>query len=160
MVKREPQNLLNESWLEPESTDPYVVDYILNLINRLKHCQELAERRMSSQQNKRKTWYDRNAVSRKFKVGNKVLALATSKSNKMAMNWIGPGKITGVISDTSYLMDLPEKRDKNTICHVNLIKPYYCPPEYVKIIVEDNDAEIENEAVIPYPVADPTQLNF
>ncbi|GFX98631.1 hypothetical protein TNCV_1502091 [Trichonephila clavipes] len=52
---------------------------------------------MKECQLKRKTWYDRDAVERKFVEGNLVMVLATSKQNKLEVNWIGPGKELGVI---------------------------------------------------------------
>ncbi|XP_035209168.1 uncharacterized protein LOC118183680 [Stegodyphus dumicola] len=83
---RMPQTIVYENWLEEESSDPTVVEYVLDLINRLKKCQELAVERMKECQSKRKLWYDHNAVTR-FKVGDLVLVLATSKPHKMALKW-------------------------------------------------------------------------
>ncbi|GFX70311.1 retrovirus-related Pol polyprotein from transposon 17.6 [Trichonephila clavipes] len=48
---------------------------------------------MKECQLKRKTWYDRDAVERKFVEGDLVMVLVTSKQNKLEVNWIGPGKI-------------------------------------------------------------------
>ncbi|XP_035220599.1 uncharacterized protein LOC118193600 [Stegodyphus dumicola] len=122
---RMPQTIVYENWLEEESSDPTVVEYVLDLINRLKKCQELAVERMKECQSKRKLWYDRNAVTRRFKVGDLVLVLATSKPHKMALNWIESGKVTSVISETNYTVEIPGKRSSDTIYHVNLMKPYY-----------------------------------
>ncbi|GFV14748.1 uncharacterized protein TNCV_3959581 [Trichonephila clavipes] len=47
---------------------------------------------MKECQLKRKTCYDRDAVERKFVEGDLVMVLATSKQNKLEVNWIGPGK--------------------------------------------------------------------
>ena len=106
---RMPQTIVYENWLEEERSDPAVVEYVLDLVNRLKKCEELAVERMKECQSKRKLWYDRNAVTRRFKARDLVLVLATSKSHKMAVNWIGPGKITSVISETNYTVDIPGK---------------------------------------------------
>ena len=88
------------------------MDYILDLNERLKLCQELVVDRMKECQIKRENWYDKHSVSRKFKVGDSVLVLATAKPNKMSVNWIGPGIVTGVISETNHTIDLPEKKIK------------------------------------------------
>ncbi|GFX94342.1 retrovirus-related Pol polyprotein from transposon 17.6 [Trichonephila clavipes] len=48
---------------------------------------------MKECQLKRKTWYDRDVVERKFVEGDLVMVLVTSKQNKLEVNWIGPGKI-------------------------------------------------------------------
>lgn len=66
---------------------------------------------MAEYQEKRKLWYDRNAVFRKFKVGDQVYVLDTFKRNKMAVNWFGPGSVTDVISQTNYPIYIKEKKN-------------------------------------------------
>ncbi|XP_054719150.1 uncharacterized protein LOC129228494 [Uloborus diversus] len=157
---RTPQTLLYENWMVPEESDPNVVEYILNLTNRLKRCQDLAVEKMSEMQVRRKAWYDKNAVNRQFKVGDQVLVLATNKANKMAVNWIGPGVVTSKISETNYVVDVPERRDKCTIYHVNLLKPYHKRPERVNLIIEEEGEDVEQEAEIPFPLPDPTYFDL
>ncbi|GFT82015.1 retrovirus-related Pol polyprotein from transposon 297 [Trichonephila clavipes] len=89
---RTPQTLVYEEWMEEGNTSQSVVEYILQLNNRLKRCQDIAITRMKECQLKRKTWYDRDAVERKFVEGDLVMVLVTSKQNKLEVNWIGPGK--------------------------------------------------------------------
>ncbi len=123
----------------------------------------LAVKRMTDCQKKRKVFCYRNAVSRKFKVGNQVLVLATSKPHKMAVDWIGPGKITGVISNTNFTVDLPEKRNKATIYHVNLKKPYHKLPKFVNLVLVKDVEEVEEDAEIPevpYPLSNPAYIDF
>ena len=157
---RTPLTLLYEKWLDPENTDPHVVDYILEVTNRLKKWQEISESNQKDRQLKRKSWYDRKAVNRSFNVGDLVLVLATAKPNKMAVSWRGPGKITSKISDINYTVELPGKRDNLAIYHVNLLKPYYKRPELVNFIMDEEFEEIEHEAEIPYPVSDPNHFDL
>ena len=107
-----------ENWMEDEEISQNVVDYILELNSRFKLCQDFEVKNMTDCQQKRKLWHDENSVSRKFKVRGLVLVLATMKPHKMAFNWIGPGVVTSVISDTNYTVDIPEKKNKNTIYHI------------------------------------------
>jgi hypothetical protein len=157
---RTPQTIVYEHWLSSEVSDPNVVDYILNLTNRLKKWQDLAGQKMLECQVKRKTWYDKNAVLREFKVGDKVLVLATSKPHKMAVNWIGPGTVSSKISDTNYCVNLPERKDNSTIYHVNLLKPYNSRPECINFMMDEDREEVEQEAEIPYPLQDPTHFDL
>ncbi|GFV98514.1 retrovirus-related Pol polyprotein from transposon 17.6 [Trichonephila clavipes] len=80
---RTPQTLVYEEWMEEGNTSQSVVEYILQLNNRLKRCQDIAITRMKECQLKRKTWYDRDAVERKFVEGDLVMVLVTSKQNKL-----------------------------------------------------------------------------
>ncbi|GFW76700.1 retrovirus-related Pol polyprotein from transposon 297 [Trichonephila clavipes] len=88
-------------------------------------------RAINKMQVKRKTWYDKNAVKREFKDGDLVLVLATSRANKLAVQWIGPGTILNKISETNYLVEIPGRRETSQIYHINMLKPYYKRPEHV-----------------------------
>ncbi|GFV68410.1 retrovirus-related Pol polyprotein from transposon 412 [Trichonephila clavipes] len=140
---RTPQTLVYEEWMEEGNTSQSVVEYILQLNNRLKRCQDIAITRMKECQLKRKTWYDRDVVERKFVEGDLVMVLVTSKQNKLEVNWIGLGKVLSRISDTNYVIDLPGRRDRSTIYHVNLLKPYHRRPELVSLVVEEVSDDIE-----------------
>ncbi|GFW84672.1 retrovirus-related Pol polyprotein from transposon 297 [Trichonephila clavipes] len=157
---RTPQTLVYEEWMEEGNTSQSVVEYILQLNNRLKRCQDIAITRMKECQLKRKTWYDRDAVERKFVEGDLVMVLATSKQNKLEVNWIGPGKVLSRISDTNYVIDLPGRRDRSTIYHVNLLKPYHRRPELESLVVEEVSDDIEGDAEIPYPDKQCTKFDY
>ncbi|GBL73352.1 Retrovirus-related Pol polyprotein from transposon 297 [Araneus ventricosus] len=154
--------LLYEHWVRPQEEDSTVTEYIFDLINRMRHCQELAVTTMTETRDKRKTWYDKNAVKREFRVGEIVLVLATSKPNKMAVQWPGPGVIESKFSETNYIVRMEGKKDKTQIYHINLLKPYHQRLERVNLLVngeENQECEAE-ELTIPYPVSDPNIYDF
>ncbi|GFV05522.1 retrovirus-related Pol polyprotein from transposon 412 [Trichonephila clavipes] len=157
---RTPQTLVYEEWMEEGNTSQSVVEYILQLNNRLKRCQDFAITRMKECQLKRKTWYDRDVVERKFVEGDLVMVLVTSKQSKLEVNWIRPGKVLSRISDTNYVIDLPGRRDRSTIYHVNLLKPYHRRPELVSLVVEEVSDDIEGDAEIPYPDKQCTKFDY
>ncbi|GFU36346.1 retrovirus-related Pol polyprotein from transposon 17.6 [Trichonephila clavipes] len=107
---------------------------------------------MEEMQVKRKTWYDENAVKREFKDGNLVLVLATSRANKLAVQWIGPGTILNKISETNYLVEIPCRRETSQIYHINMLKLYYKRPEHVNVIINDEtqNSLADQELEIPY----------
>ncbi|GFX56194.1 hypothetical protein TNCV_1631231 [Trichonephila clavipes] len=88
------------------------------------------------------------------------MVLVTSKQNKLEANWIGPGKVLSRISDTNYVIDLPGRRDRSTIYHVNLLKPYHRRPELVSLVVEEVSDDIEGDAEIPYPDKQCTKFDY
>ncbi|GBL72390.1 hypothetical protein AVEN_115319-1 [Araneus ventricosus] len=88
---RTPERLLFEKWTEPEEENSLITEYVFELLNRFQKYKELAMEKASAEQIKRKTWYDKKAISREFKIGDQVLILATHKTNKFAVNWVGPG---------------------------------------------------------------------
>ncbi|GFX77512.1 retrovirus-related Pol polyprotein from transposon 297 [Trichonephila clavipes] len=131
---RTPETLVMEHWMEPEEESDLVTEYMFKLIKR---CQEVAINKMEEMQVKRKTWYDKNAVKREFKDGDLVLVLATSRANKLAVQWIGPGTILNKISETNYLVEIPGRCETSQIYHINMLKPYYKRPEHVNVIIND-----------------------
>ncbi|GFU58858.1 retrovirus-related Pol polyprotein from transposon 297 [Trichonephila clavipes] len=147
-----PETLVMEHWMEPEKECDLVTEYMFKLINRLKRCQEVAINKMEEMQVKRKTWYDKNAVKREFKDGDLVLVLATSRANKLAVQWIGPGTILNKISETNYLVEIPGRRETSQIYHINMLKPYYKRPEHVNVIINDEtkNSLADQELEIPY----------
>ncbi|GFV04706.1 retrovirus-related Pol polyprotein from transposon 297 [Trichonephila clavipes] len=149
---RTPETLVMEHWMEPEEEGDLVTEYMFRLINRLKRCQEVAINKMEEMQVKRKTWYDKNAVKREFKDGDLVLVLATSRTNKLAVQWIGPGTILNKISETNYLVEIPDRRETSQIYHINMLKPYYKRPEHINVIINDEtkNSLADQELEIPY----------
>lgn len=159
---RTPETLLFEKWTEQEEEQNPVTEYVFELINRLQRCQELAGEQMEEKRDKRKIWYDRNAVNRKFNPGDKVLVLATSKPNKLSVSWIGPGTIESQMSETNYIVNVPDRREKSQIYHVNLLKPYVQRAEIVNVLIEENrdNKTTEADLEIPYPITDPEEFDL
>ncbi|GFS74438.1 retrovirus-related Pol polyprotein from transposon 17.6 [Trichonephila clavipes] len=73
---------------------------------------------------------------------------------------IGPGKVLSRTSDTNYVIDLPGRRDRSTIYHVNLLKPYHRRLELVSLVVEEISDDIEGDAEIPYPDKQCTKFHY
>ncbi|GBM36648.1 hypothetical protein AVEN_221924-1 [Araneus ventricosus] len=123
----------------------------------------ISGRKMTKVQAKRKVWYNKNAVRRKFQVGDLVLLLATSKQNKMAVQWTNPGVIKSQLSKTNYIVRMANKNHKVQIYHVNLLKLYNQRPERINLIVSGRQGihELETEELaIPYPVSNPNIYDF
>ncbi|GFY18402.1 hypothetical protein TNCV_2396311 [Trichonephila clavipes] len=151
---RTPVMLLYEKLTEEEHVESSVVDYVFELINRMKRCQELAILHMEVVKQKQKLWYDRRTVKRQFQLGELVLVIAPSRSNKLSAQWVGPGEIVQQLSETNYVVKFPEK-DKTPVYHVNMLKPYHQREENINLLCinllkhdEEEDIpslELENE---------------
>lgn len=74
-----------ERWLDPPPENYLVIEYVFNLINRLKWCWVIAITRMQEMQAKRKTWYDKNDIKREFTGGDLVLVLATFRPTNLSV---------------------------------------------------------------------------
>ncbi|GFU40698.1 retrovirus-related Pol polyprotein from transposon 17.6 [Trichonephila clavipes] len=102
---RTPVTLLYESWLDPEEKEDTVVEYVFELINRLKKCRDLATVKMEEVRDRRKKWYDKNAIKREFQQGDAVLVLTLNQPHKLAPKWKVPGKTNLVEHDIDLISD-------------------------------------------------------
>ncbi|GFU79865.1 hypothetical protein TNCV_577451 [Trichonephila clavipes] len=165
---RTPVMLLYEKLTEEEHVESSVVDYVFELINRMKRCQELAILHMEDAKQKQKLWYDRRTVKRQFQLGELVLVIAPSRPNKLSVQWIGPGEIVQQLSETNYVVKFPEK-DKTHVYHVNMLKPYHPREENINLLCinplkhdEEEDIpilELENERSGWSKIISDVQLN-
>ncbi|GFW96402.1 retrovirus-related Pol polyprotein from transposon 412 [Trichonephila clavipes] len=143
------------------------MDYVFELINRMKRCQELAILHMEDAKQKQKLWYDRWTVKRQFQPGELVLVIAPSRPNKLSVQWVGPGEIVQQLSETNYVIKFPE-RDKTHVYHVNLLKPYYQREENINLLCinplkHDEEhmpsLELENEMSVWSKISSNVHLN-
>ncbi|GBM97181.1 hypothetical protein AVEN_153489-1 [Araneus ventricosus] len=159
---RTPQTLLFEKWTEKVEEKNPVTQYVFTLINRLKRCQDIAVKNMERARDKRKQRCDRVTIERKFKPGDKVLVMATVKPNKLAVSWMGPGTEVSQISETNYIVSLPNRREKSQTFHINLLKPYHKSAETVNVLLSEQVSSEINKAdlEIEYPNANPDIYDF
>ncbi|GFU11067.1 retrovirus-related Pol polyprotein from transposon 412 [Trichonephila clavipes] len=164
---RTPVMLLYEKLTEEEHVQSSVVDYVFELINRMKRCQELAILHVEDFKQKQ-LWYDRRTVKRQFQLGELVLVIAPSRPNKVSVQWVGPGEIVQQLSETNYVVKFPEK-DKTHVYHVNMLKPYNQREENINLLCinplkhdEEEDIpslELENERSGWSKIISDVQLN-
>ncbi|GFU13415.1 retrovirus-related Pol polyprotein from transposon 412 [Trichonephila clavipes] len=100
---RTPVMLLYEKLTE-EPVESSVVDYVFELINRMKRSQELAILHRKDAKPKQKLWYDHRTVKRLFQPGELVLVIAPSRHNKLSVQWVGPGEIVQQLSEINYVV--------------------------------------------------------
>ncbi|XP_076056339.1 uncharacterized protein LOC143034289 [Oratosquilla oratoria] len=81
-------------------------------------------------QKKSKLEYDRTSKVRTFKVGDMVLAFLPPSTNPFHKKFFGPYKILEQQGPLNYIIETPDRRKKQQLVHINLIKRYLSrPPE-------------------------------
>ena len=121
---RGPLKLLKESWLE-EEPPINLLDQVSDLRHRLTSAWELAQSNMKTVQGKMKTWYDKKAQKRTFKVGERVLALLPLPRQPLQARFCGPYIVTKKVGDVNYIIHTPDRRRTERLCHVNMLKQYF-----------------------------------
>ncbi|XP_039469438.1 uncharacterized protein LOC120440644 [Oreochromis aureus] len=84
-----PLDLLRKGWESPASAsnDKGVVQFVLEMRERLGRYHEEAKVNLRDAQRSQKTWYDQQARQREFQPGQKVLLLLPSANSKLLAKW-------------------------------------------------------------------------
>lgn len=141
---RGPLAILHEIWtnqeLEAELKTTYA--YVLELRERLEETCKMAHDNLEKAREKYKKFYDRKAVDRQLKPGDRALILLPSDRNKLTMQWKGPFPVTRKKNDVDYELQL---NGNKKVFHINMLKKYEerSPPNNQKIACMVISAEEE-----------------
>ena len=147
-----PLDLLRKEWEAPATTssDRGVVQFVLEMRDRLARYQGEAEVNLRKAQKSQKTWYDQQARHREFQPGQKVLLLLPSSNSKLLAKWQGPYTVTRKMGPVTYEVHHPEKKRSKQTYHVNLLKewrerPIQAPVKVLLVREVDSEEEVEAE---------------
>ena len=119
---RGPMQILKELWTGSEAPDVRnTYEYVLDLRNRLEETCELARKNLQESGEAYKHHYDKKTRSRRFKIGDRVLVLLPTDSNKLLVQWKGPYEVTEVLNKVDYRVRVG---NKIKTYHANLLKIY------------------------------------
>ena len=122
---RGPLKLLKEKFLSNDETPLNLLQYVSDFRNRLSRACEVARSNLKTSQGKMKARYDNQAIDRKFKPGDKVLALLPIPDRPLQARYFGPYTIDKKTSDLNYIINTPGRRKNKQMCHVNMLKQYF-----------------------------------
>ena len=120
---RGPMQVLRELWTK-DIEDPRVrttYQYVLDLRERLESTVSLAQQNLQNMSKKYKKYYNRKSRRRHLKVGNKVLVLLPTKTNKLLMSWKGPYEVVEKLSVLDYRIKMGKKVKT---FHINMLRQY------------------------------------
>ena len=122
---RGPLKLLKETFLSNDETPLNLLQYVSDFRNRLSRACEVARSNLKTSQGKMKARYDNHVIDRKFKSGDKVLALLPIPGRPLQARYFGPYTIDKKTSDLNYIINTPGRRKNKQMCHVNMLKEYF-----------------------------------
>ena len=122
---RGPLKLLKEKFLSNDETPLNLLQYVSDFRNRLSRACEVARSNLKKSQGKMKARYDNHVIDRKFKPGDKVLALLPIPGRPLQARYFGPYTIDKKTSDLNYIINTPGRRKNKQMCHVNMLKQYF-----------------------------------
>ena len=121
---RGPLKLLKELWLAEDTSDN-LLDQVAELRYRLVRAKDMAKKNLGKSQQRMKTWYDKKSKKRCFKVGDRVLALLPTLQQPLQARYCGPYLIIKKVNDVDYVINMPDRRKSQRLCHINMLKEYH-----------------------------------
>ena len=134
---RGPGTILKELWTKevniPEVRSSF--EYVTELRERLEDSLKLAQEELEKSQKRYKRHYNRKAKPRRLEVGDRVLILLPTDSNKLLMQWRGPYTVESRVGANDYRVKMGSKMKTY---HVNMLKKYISrEPEGNVVPVDD-----------------------
>lgn len=111
--------VLREAWTGQQTAQGLLTS-VTELKERLRRSWDLAKENLMGAQEKIKYWYDKKARVRAYQV----LALLPILGHPLQARYSGPYRVAKKISATDYVIDTPDRKKKQRLCHINLLKPY------------------------------------
>ncbi|GFO14865.1 Zinc finger protein [Plakobranchus ocellatus] len=143
---RGPMHILRELWMketkEPDVKSSY--EYVLNLRERLDDTLKIVREELEKAQGRQKHYYDRTAKRRKFSVGEKVLVLLPTDSNKLLMQWKEPFEIVATVGINDYRIYMG---GKEKTFHANLLKGYIARDQDASQATTDEGSQTSSSAI-------------
>ena len=106
------------------------VPQVASLVPQDESC-ELTIQNSSAASQRNKKYYDKKTQDRKFSVGEEVLVLLPSASNKLLSSWLGPFPITKVFHPDYRVL----VKGKEKVFHANMLKRYVRREEAADVAV-------------------------
>lgn len=86
-------------------------------------------------------WHDKKAKTRTFQPGDEVLLFIPLLGQPLSAKFSGPYRVVKKVSETDYLIHTPDRRKSQQLCHINIMKPYFRPPDSVPPISKSCNAD-------------------
>ena len=119
---RGPMELLANTWTDHSVSqeEKSLCQYVFDLKNTITEACEIAQQNVESASKKNKHYHDKKARVRTFQVGDEVLVLLPSDTNKLLMTWKGPFSVQERFN-SDYKIDM---NGKIKVFHANMLKLY------------------------------------
>ena len=121
---RGPLFLAKEKLLEnnddPEQLE--VTRYVMSMREKIKEFMKISNMNEIGCKTKQKRYYDKGSRKRNYKLGDKVLLLLPTSTNKLLAEWKGPFEIVRRVNKVDYVIRV---FDKERMYHINMLKPFF-----------------------------------
>jgi hypothetical protein len=110
-------SLFFKKWLS-ENTVISILDYMERFKYKLTTACEIQQSNLKRNQDKMKQWYDKDAMIRKLKSGEKVIVSLLIRYHPLQATHCWPFVIESRLNDLNYIVNTPTTRKKRQICQM------------------------------------------
>ena len=136
---RGPLAVLKDSWSDGVSPDRQLSrsteEYLGQLGDLLVKTRQIAAAHLEAAQDRNERYYNPGTQDKSFEVGDQVIFLMPTSTNKLVSTWQGPGTVVAVRSPHSYFVALPSGAVK--LIHANDLRRFHCRSLVVGIMFDD-----------------------
>ncbi len=157
---RGPLKLFKEMFLSDGNDCLNLFSYVSDFRTRLSKACDLARTNLKAAQISMKTKFDKKAVSQCFRPGDKVLVLLPVPGHPLQTKYFGPYVVSEKKSEQNYVINTPDRRKSQQLCHINMLKHYV---ERKKVIgpqtVNAVNVSLSQDSYEPHILSDMTKLS-
>ena len=123
LVMHHPLDIIREQW-DGEVSQGNLLEHVLSFRAKLRQIWTWAQSNLTKSQKQMKSNYDIKTKERNFNVGDKVLVFLPIPGQLKA-KFMGPAVIREKVGKLDYIVEIPGRRQKYQLCHINILKPYH-----------------------------------
>ena len=142
---RGPLELLRNAWVEGESEEADVCEWLLSVKARMVEMAVVVSDREKKAKETMKRFYDRSAKVKTFEAGDMVLVRKPGIQCKMGDSWEGPYQIEKQVSPVTYKIQLPGRPQKSKVLHCNMLRKWSTPAEKIHRVAIISEEESGSE---------------
>lgn len=124
---RGPLDVLSEEWTEPKQGKESTVSFLLKVYERIEVARDLATQADEASKATMKTHYDRGTKERSFEIGDLVLILLPTSTNKLMAKWKGPFPVVDKLRTTTYKVRTGSDACGTKVFHINMMSRWESP---------------------------------
>lgn len=122
--------MLKEMWEAGARSDEMVLSFVLETQERLKAMADMVKENLEKSQEKQKHWYDKGARVQQFEVGDPVLVLLPTTTDKLLAQWQGPYLVVMQEDKVTYQIDMHDRKKRQRVFHANMLKAFQVRKQY------------------------------
>ena len=126
---RGPLDMLKEGWTGAKPGGDDIITYVIRIHECLETAKETVLENLRQAQQKQKTWYDKRSRETQFEVGDKVLVLLPTRTEKLLAKWKGPYNVIRKVGKVNYELEIMDERKGRKLFHVNMLNKWNEPEE-------------------------------